>query len=84
MTTFAVVTPLPNSTLANLDGTVRSCQPDGTWQARPAGTAGPFELRVIDGNVAVYNPTGTQPICFAYVAAVPNIPRTSGLAVEPL
>ena len=89
MTTFVVVTPLPNGTLANLDGTVRSLNPVGTvpetyvWQARPAGTAGAFEAMVIHGNVAVYNPTLTQPVCFAYAPAVPNA-TGAALGLEPL
>lgn len=31
-------------TVSNPDGTVLSVQPDGSYQSRPAGTAGPYEL----------------------------------------
>jgi hypothetical protein len=46
-------------TLEFPDGTVMSCQPDGTIQSRPNGTAGAYELCNINGNVIVYNPIGT-------------------------
>ena len=59
------------STLAQTDGQVLSCQPDGTFQLRPKGTAGAYELVALNGNVAVYNPAGT-PFAFMFLSSVPN------------
>ena len=64
------VTPV-GSTLAQPDGQVLSCQPDGTFQLRPAGTSGAYEQVAINGNVAVYNPAGAV-FAFLYAAVVPN------------
>ena len=59
------------STLAQPDGQVLSCQPDGTIELRPKGTAGAYELVALNGNVAVYNPAGAV-FAFLYAAVVPN------------
>ena len=48
------------STLSYLDGTVASCQPDGTMGFRPAGTAGAYEMCDLSGNVATFNPAGKR------------------------
>lgn len=55
----------------NSTGAVLSVQPDGSWQERPAGTAGPFELCALNGNALVFNPN-KQPFAYAYFASVPN------------
>lgn len=36
---------------------VLSCQPDGTWQTRPNGTAGPWEKCKRSGNILTFTPT---------------------------
>ncbi len=41
-------------------GDVLSVQPDGSFQTRPAGTAGPFERAVIQGTGLVYRPLGAE------------------------
>ena len=58
-------------TINNATQEVLSVQPDGTWQTRPKGTAGPFELAAVNGNALVYNPNG-QPLAYAYFVTVPN------------
>lgn len=58
-------------TVGLIDGQVLSCQPDGTFQTRPTGTNGPYELCTVNGSFLTYNPAGT-PFTFAYVATVPN------------
>lgn len=52
-------------TVSLTDGTVLSIQPDGSQQTRPAGTAGPWEIARINGNVLIYSPDG-NPYAFAY------------------
>jgi hypothetical protein len=58
-------------TLSFLDETVASLQPDGTLDVRPKGTAGPWELCSVDGQVATWSYTwdGKQvgPKTFAFV-----------------
>lgn len=46
--------------ITNADGTVASMQPDGTFQSRPPGTHGAYELCTLDStnNVVRYNPAG--------------------------
>jgi hypothetical protein len=58
-------------TVSLADGEVLSCQPDGTFQTRPSGTNGPWELCTLSGNYLTFNPAGV-PFTFAYVASVPN------------
>ncbi len=58
-------------TVGLTDGTVLSCQPDGSFQTRPAGTAGPYELCTVNGGYLTFNPNGV-PFTFAFVASVPN------------
>lgn len=56
-------------TVSNVDETVLSCQPDGTLQTRPKGTAGPYELCTVVGGYLTFTPAGT-PFTFAFVSAV--------------
>lgn len=44
------------STLSFPDGTVASCQPDGTMDFRPAGYDGDYEKCDIDGQIATFWP----------------------------
>lgn len=48
------------------DGTVFSCQPDGTFQHRPNGTAGPWELFTLNStkDIATFNPGPVYKFCF--------------------
>ncbi len=72
------VNPQPDGTVtvSNVDGTVRSWQPGGYWETRPAGTAGGYEKALIVGGMLLYNsvaPDGSSwPACFAYFEKVPN------------
>lgn len=59
-------------TVGLANGDVLSCQPDGTFQTRPAGTYGDYERCTVNGGYVTYNPLGTTPFTFAYVATVPN------------
>lgn len=43
-------------TLSNPDGTVISVNPDGGVETRPKGTAGPWELCIVNGLTAIYQP----------------------------
>lgn len=47
-------------TIINLDGTVLSVQPDGSYQSRPSGTAGPYEIGRVEGDKLVYTPGGVS------------------------
>jgi hypothetical protein len=40
------------------DGTVLSVQPNGAFQSRPAGTAGPYEVAEQSGDKLIYRPNG--------------------------
>lgn len=60
-------------TINGSNGDVLSVQPDGTWQPRPAGTAGPYELCGLNGNSLVYCPVGTSKFVYPYFASVPNV-----------
>jgi|ERR1051325_8309869 hypothetical protein len=54
-------------------GDTMSKQPDGTWQTREAGTVGPYELAIDDGDSVVYNPLGFAGPAFRIpVATGPN------------
>lgn len=51
------INPVPGGvTVVNPDGTVLSVQPDGRFESRPAGTAGSYEVAIVDGSDLVYNP----------------------------
>lgn len=43
-------------TISTADGAVLSVQPDGSYQTRPAGTAGPYELAQQAGDKLIYSP----------------------------
>lgn len=58
-------------TVSLTNGEVLSCQPDGSFQTRQPGTAGPYELCTVNGGYLTFNPAGT-PFVFSYVASVPN------------
>lgn len=60
-------------TISNTDGAVLSVQPDGSWQTRPAGTAGPYELCGLNGNTLVYCPDGKNIYTVPFYASVPNV-----------
>ena len=49
------------------DGSVLSVQPDGSYQTRPAGTAGPYEVARVSGNFLIYTP-GDKAYAVAMVA----------------
>jgi len=57
------------NTLTQLNGTVASCQGDGTIQDRPAGTDGDYEQCQVTGLLAVFLPksgiANPQPFVFA-------------------
>jgi autotransporter adhesin len=53
-------------TLSTADGSVLSVQPDGSFETRPAGTAGPYETAVDGGNTLVYCPDSVH----VYVVSV--------------
>lgn len=45
-----------NGTVALPSGEVLSVQPDGSYQTRPAGTAGPYEVAQRVGDKLVFTP----------------------------
>lgn len=55
-------------------GDVLSVQPDGSWQARPRGTNGPYEKARRTGAITVYFPDAGGQVCFPYIALeLPNV-----------
>jgi hypothetical protein len=52
---------------------VLSVQPDGTWQTRPAGTAGPYERAGLNGNTLAYCPIGKAIYGYLFFKSVPNV-----------
>lgn len=54
-------------------GDVLSVQPDGEFQTRPKGTAGPYERCGLNGNALVYCPVGQAIYVLPYFASVPNV-----------
>ncbi len=79
LTVRANLNPQPDGTVtvSNTDGTVMSIQPDGQEQTRPAGTAGPFEKAVQNGNILTFfvgtGFGGTHAYPFALVETLPNV-----------
>jgi hypothetical protein len=67
---------ITGETLSNPDGTVRSCQPDGTWQTRPAGTAGEYERSAVNGNTVTYQPVD-KIFVFPFLLNAPKHPGFS-------
>lgn len=59
---FDHLNPQPDGTVtvSMTDGTVFSCQPDGSVQYRPAGAAGIYEKCVQDGVSIVFTPGPIQ------------------------
>lgn len=54
------VNPQPDGSITlTLDnvGNVLSCQPDGSFQTRPKGTAGPYEKGYVSGNIIAFHPS---------------------------
>ena len=45
-------------TVSNPDGTVLSVQPNGTFETRPGGTAGPYEVAQQSGQDLIFRPAG--------------------------
>lgn len=68
--------PLPDGsytlTINNSTGEVLSVQPDGSWQTRPKGTAGPYERAFLDGGLLTYCPDGIHIYRFSY-GRCPNV-----------
>lgn len=54
--------------------TVLSVQPDGTMDTRPAGSRGPYETALLQGDRLVYAPTGVGGAVYLlpYAAEIPN------------
>ena len=71
------VNPQPNGTVTlvanSTTGAVLSVQPDGSWQTRPAGTAGPYETAGLNGNVLTYCPDGAHIYAYLFMPTVPNV-----------
>jgi hypothetical protein len=55
------------------DGRVRSVQPDGRVDARPAGADGAYERGCINGGVITYCPDGVHAYDFSFSPKVPNL-----------
>lgn len=54
-------------------GDVLSVQPDGTFQTRPKGTAGPYEQAGLNGTFLVYCPDGAHVYALPWFERVPNV-----------
>lgn len=63
-----------SSTLSRItDGQVLSCQPGGSMELRPAGSAGAYERCVVAGGTATFNPTGQNGMGYVWaLKATPN------------
>jgi hypothetical protein len=48
------------------DGSVCSCQGDGSQQTRPAGTDGPWEQGLVSGQAILYTTDGITVFAFPY------------------
>jgi len=55
-------------------GEVLSVQPDGSIQTRPSGSAGPYEVALLDRDRLIYAPLGAAGAVFIlpYCPAIPN------------
>ena len=54
-------------------GDVLSIQVNGTRQTRKYGSNGPFEVCLLDGNLATYCPDGIHVYAYPYPSKVPNV-----------
>ena len=59
-------------TLSRVDGTVVSCQPDGSIQSRPDGTNGPYERAVLSNSFVIFCPDGVSTFEFPFASKIPN------------
>jgi len=72
MTDCFVVIEVGDTLVDVSDGRVLSLQPDGTWDKRAAGTAGPWEVFGRNGSLKVYNSNG-KVLAFLHWPNVPNL-----------
>jgi hypothetical protein len=87
-----ILVKVVGNTLENENGTVRSLNPSHNeppygpynWQERPAGTAGGYERCAINGGVVVYNPSGHEPVPFAFLQSVPHSEGMSAIMEKPI
>jgi len=72
---FDRVEPQPDGTVTVVyrDGRVRSVQPDGRIETRPAGTAGAWEKAFINGGIITSCPDGAHAYDFSFSPKVPNL-----------
>lgn len=72
---FDRVEPGSNNTIRVVyaGGTVRSVQPDGRVEVRPAGSDGPYERACVNGGVITYCPDGKTAYDFSFSPRVPNV-----------
>jgi hypothetical protein len=70
----ATMNPQPDGrvTVTRRNGQVLSVQPDGTFEDRPPGSVGPFEVAIVDGNHLVYCPDGMTVYAIPFVQTIPN------------
>lgn len=86
-----VVTTPAGTVLANPDGTVRSLNPSHdkppygpySWQTRPAGTNGGYELCTPGNGTVAYAPLG-EILLFGFKDSIPNMAGFSAMTLEPL
>lgn len=69
--------PQPNGTVTltinNTTMEVLSVQPDGSFETRPPGTTGAYEIAYVNGNTLVYCPDGQHVYVFPYFKDCPNV-----------
>ena len=73
-----VLNPLPNGkvTASLADGRVKSVQPNGDHEWRPAGTAGPYEQATVEGRYLIYNYRDAQNVQRVHlVSLIPELPE---------
>lgn len=84
LATYEVMTlnPLPNgkvtASLPAPDGRVKSIQPNGDHEWRPAGTAGAYEQATVDGRYLIYNYRAADGVQRVHlVSLIPELPEFS-------